>query len=405
MRDTPDRLRTYAIGVWAIVGGVVVLAVAAWALLQIRILWLPLVAATAIVYLLNPSVTFLRRHGLHRAIGSVLVYLVVVVLMGSLGSVVLPVISAQATDLVDQLPIIYGDSVVWLSDSAAGLGFDDLQLMTYDELVASVFSPGEDLDINVNEVLGQAFDVALTFIEGVALLFVTPVIAFYLLIGVPRLQKSVVDLIPERYQMEASRLGSNLGKAFGGFVRGQLLVAIVVGSLVSVGLYFLGMDLWLIMGLLAALFNLVPFVGPWISGSLTVLVALVLGDLALAAGVVVLFLAVQQVENHLVSPLILRATVHLDPVLIISALLVGGSVGGFVGLVLAVPVTALSKILIAHFWRTRVLGQSWEEASDLGVIEYSPPSPESMAGRLRRIGRLQLSQPAVSSRGDRQDPH
>ena len=219
------------------------------------------------------------------------------------------------------------------------------------------------------------------------------------------MQKSVIDLIPERYQMEAIRLGSNLGKAFGGFVRGQLLVAIVVGSMVSIGLYFLGMDLWLIMGLLAGLTNLIPFVGPWISGSLTVLVALVLGDVALAAGVVVLFLAVQQLENHIVSPLILRATVHLDPVLIISALLVGGSIGGFVGLVLAVPVTAVSKIFIAHFWRTRVLGQSWEEASDLGVIEYEPPLPESMAGRLRRIGRLQLSQPAVSSRGDRQDTH
>lgn len=401
--EPSDRLRTYSLGIWAMIGGAIVLAIVAWVLVKIRILWLPAVAATAIVYLLNPAVSFLHRRGLHRAIGSVVTYVVVIVVLGAAGAVVLPTITQQATDLVEQLPVIYGDSVEWIMASSETLGFSNVQLMSYDELVDSLFASGEDFNFDVSQILGRAFSVALGFIEGLALLFVTPVIAFYLLVGVPKLQRSVADLIPDRHRAEATSLGTNLGKAFGGFVRGQLLVAVVVGILVSTGLYFLGMDLWLIMGLFAGVLNLVPFVGPWISGGVTVLVALVLGDTALAVGVVILFLGVQQLENHLISPLILRATVHLHPVLIISALLVGGSVGGFVGLVLAVPVTAVSKIIIAHFWRTRALGQRWEDVSEFSFVEYEPPSPESMAGRLRRIGRLQLTQPAVSSRPDRQD--
>lgn len=401
MSQQIDRLRTFAVATWALVGGAVVVAIMAWALLQVRVLWLPLVAATAIVYLLNPSVSFLNRRGLHRAIGAVIVYLVVLVLFGTLGSVVLPVVSQQSSDLVEQLPVIYGDSVLWITDSAERVGLRGLELTSYEELASTVFVSSDEFDIS--QILGQAFTVALGFIGGLALFFVTPVIAFYLLVDVPRLQQSVESLIPDAYREEALRLGRNLGKSFGGFVRGQLLVAMVVAVLVSIGLLFLGLDLWLIMGLIAGAFNLVPFVGPWMSGSLTVLVALVLGDPALALGVLILFVGVQQLDNHILSPLILRATVHLHPVLIISALLVGGSRGGFVGLVLPVPVTAIVKVLIAHFWRTRVLGQSWEEASDLAVVDYEPPSPESMAGRLRRVGRLELTQPAVSSRGDRQD--
>lgn len=401
--ENSDRLRTASLGIWALIGGAIVLAIVAWVLVQMRILWIPVVAATAIVYLLNPSVSFLNRHGLHRAVGSVLMYIVVFFVVGGVGLLVLPTIFQQASDLVDTLPVIYGDSVEWIVATATTLGIEGIEVMSYDELVSSFLSSGEEFNFDVSQILGQAFSFALSFLEGVALLFVTPVIAFYLLVGVPRLQRSVTELTPERFRGEATSLGTNLGKAFGGFVRGQLLVAVAVGILVSTGLYFLGMELWLIMGLLAGIFNLVPFVGPWISGSLTVLVALVLGDPALALGVVILFLAVQQLENHIISPLILRATVHLHPVLIISALLVGSSVGGFVGLVLAVPVTAVGKIVISHFWRTRALGQRWEDVSDVSVIELDPPSPESMAGRLRRIGRLQLTQPAVSSRGDRRE--
>ena len=105
---------------------------------------------------------------------------------------------------------------------------------------------------------------------------------------------------------------------------------------------------------------------------------------------------VQQIDNHLISPIILRATVKLHPSLIILALLVGGSVAGLLGVLIAVPTAAVVKIISSHLWRTRVLGQSWEEASEATLHEYEPPSAEKLLGRLQRIRDIQVSKGDVS---------
>ncbi len=92
--------------------------------------------------------------------------------------------------------------------------------------------------------------------------------------------------------------------------------------------------------------------------------------------------AVQQVDNHFISPTVLRFTVRLHPATIIIALLIGGTVGGLLGVLLAVPVVASIKIVVGHFWRTRVLGQSWEEASE-ALIEEHPTGETPIVRRLR----------------------
>ncbi len=395
-----DRVRRLGIAIWTGVGLAILLAITAWLLVQVKIIWMPVIFATAIVYILNPLVTRLRSWGLPRVLGAAVAYLVV----GGLGTMVvvllLPTVTQQANALTDQLPTIYDDSIAGIQTLAANLGLGGVELLTYQELVDRVSSPDQNFQDSLQELASTVFSFALDFVEIVAVFIITPVIGFYLLVDVPKLQTKGTALVPVQYRDEAIKVGSNLGRAFGGFVRGQLFVASIVAILSSIGLYLLGFELWLIMGIVAGLLNLVPFIGPWVSGFLAVTVALVLGDFAMAAGVAMLFLGVQQLDNQIISPLVLRATVQLHPTLIISALLVGSSIGGLVGLVIAVPVTALGKVLLAHFWRTRVLGESWEDASDAFLKQYEPPSPDSMAGRLRRVGRMQLSEPAVRHHGD-----
>ncbi|MDF1597882.1 MAG: AI-2E family transporter [Acidimicrobiia bacterium] len=185
-------------------------------------------------------------------------------------------------------------------------------------------------------------------------------------------------------------------KALGGFVRGQLLVALIVGVLTSFALWIIGLPLWLIVGAITGLLNLVPFVGPTSGGILAVAVSLALGDWRMAFWAAVAMIIVQQIDNHFISPIILRATVKLHPALIILALLVGGSVAGLIGVLVAVPTVALIKIIVAHLWRTRVLGQSWDEATEAVIQEYEPPSAEKLLGRLQRIRDMQVSRGDVS---------
>jgi hypothetical protein len=111
------------------------------------------------------------------------------------------------------------------------------------------------------------------------------------------------------------------------------------------------------------------------------MVGLVTGSVTTALWAAVVALAVQQIDNNFVSPTVLRATVRLHPAVVILVLILGGAIGGLWGVLLAVPVTASIKIVAGHMWRTRVLGQSWEEASD-ALIESRPS--EVIKGPLRR---------------------
>jgi len=185
-------------------------------------------------------------------------------------------------------------------------------------------------------------------------------------------------------------------------------VALIVGVLSSVGLALLGVPFWLLIGLIAGFLNVVPFIGPFAGGVLAALVSLVFRDIGTALWAVIMFSAVQQLDNHVISPNILKSRVQLNPVFILLALLLGGSVGGFFGLLVAVPVTAALRVILGHVWRTRVLHESWDEAAEAMITEYEPPRRESLVGRLRRADDAQATKlPSIGngvSQRDTQGP-
>jgi hypothetical protein len=127
---------------------------------------------------------------------------------------------------------------------------------------------------------------------------------------------------------------------------------------------------------------LVPFAGPIFGGALAALVALLDGSVTKAVLAVVVFTAIQQIDNHVITPLVQRTRVQLSPLVIVLALIVGGTLAGLLGVLVAVPLTAAVRIVAGHLWRTRMLGQSWAEASEQ-MIEVTGP-PERIAGIRRR---------------------
>lgn len=390
MSERYEQFRKLGILTWTALGVLGLLAVLVWISGQIRIIWLPLVLALGIVYLLNPLVSAFERVRVPRVLGTTLAYLIATAVFVLLGSFVAPVIGEQATSLSDQFPTIVDDVGVRIESAATSVGVE-VDVWTYDEVRAWIEDPSNIEGLQV--FAGEAFTVVMDVFEVVALIFLAPVIAFYLLTSLPTVTATALRFTPPELRDEAAEVGSRVGRALGGFVRGQLVVALIVGILSSVGLRVIGLDLWLIIGMTAGVLNMIPFIGPWVGGALAAAVALVLGDFQMALIVAVWFFLVQQFDNHIVSPNVLRATVKLHPALIILALLAGGSLGGLFGLLIAVPLTAVAKVLISHLWRTRVLGEPWDVAAEDLIVEYEPPDPRSLAGRVRRVGRLQLTRP------------
>jgi predicted PurR-regulated permease PerM len=174
----------------------------------------------------------------------------------------------------------------------------------------------------------------------------------------PDIRRRCEELIPEASKPRVLFLAHRLNQIVGGFFRGQLAVAFIVGCMVSAGLFAIRLPLWLVVGMIAGLFNIIPLIGPYIGAIPGVVVALATKDLKAAVGVVIVMVVAQQIDNHFITPFVMRRAVHLHPAAVVLALLGFGTLGGFFGLLLAVPLTATLKVIGGHLWRRYVMGVS-----------------------------------------------
>ncbi len=388
MDRPPARSRLYEVinrvGIisWSLLGTLLLLGAVLWVLSHVGNLVPALVFALAILFVLNPVVTRLQRYGMPRLLGSCLSYVVLGVLLIALGWLVMPSITDQTSQFGDRFPEIYNRVSDQAQEWADGLNLS-VEVPDYQGLRDRIDEAAEGGDFISNN-LSRIGDVTLTILETLLLLIFAPVVAFYLLMDLPSLREKAVALVPVRLQGEVSYVSRELGSAVGGFIRGQVVVALIVGIMTSIGFRLIGLPFWLLIGMIAGFLNIIPFVGPWVGGTLGVLVGLTETDVRTAVLAAVVAIVVQQIDNHFITPNVLRATVRLHPATIISVLLIGGTLFGIWGVLLAVPVTATIKIVTGHYWRTRVLGQSWEEASEAMIDETA--APDTLLTRLGRIG-------------------
>lgn len=383
-----DRLRQIALTIWIAVG----LVALGWVFLvigeAIRVIWLPLAFAAGLVFLLEPAVKVFERLRIPRLVGAILAFVVLAAVLVAIGALVWPTVQAQGAQLIEQLPDLYVGVVEWLRGAAVTLGVDIDEFLSQEAIEAWLRDPGNQA--TVQDLLfgfGAGAGVVLRGVaETIAVIGLAPVLAIYLLMDLDRFKKQSLELTPPRHRGEMAYLSGEVGTALGSFVRGQLLVALIVGIGSSIGMWAIDLPFWLIVGIVAGFLNMVPFLGPVVGGALAALVALLNGDPWQAVWAVLIMILVQQIDNHLITPVIQRARVNLSPLAIVLALIIGGALAGVLGVLVAIPATAAIRIVVGHFWRTRVLGQSWEEASE-AMIEVTPP-PE----RFARIGRRNPAQ-------------
>jgi predicted PurR-regulated permease PerM len=366
-----ERLRRGGTVAWAVMGMAAVVALFGLVLWTFRVILPPLILAGAIVFLLNPAVTGMARRGLHRALGTAVAYLSVLGVIALLALLVIPLATDQANQLSETWPDIERRSenfVEDLSQRSDGTFFE----FTPEELTSALNGDGTSLA----EQLDRIRKIGVQLFHVLLIVVLAPIIAFYLLVDLPNISAVARGLVPERARYEVEIVMRRLARAIGGFFRGQLVVALVVGVMVSVGLAIIGLKFWFLVGMIAGFFNMIPLIGPWVGGIPGVVIALTTGDTLQAVGVVVVMVIAQQIDNHFITPQVMQRAVSLHPAAVVLALLAGGSLGGFFGLLLAVPTAAALKILCGHLWRTHILG----EAVPLGVLEITDESEVPAAG-------------------------
>jgi predicted PurR-regulated permease PerM len=363
-----------------------------WVLIQVaesvRVILLPMAFAAGLVFLLEPLVKVFDRLRFHRVVGALLAFFILLATLVAVGALIWPTVQRQALEFVDQLPDLYGSSVEWLQDTADRFGLDLDEFFSQGAIEEWLADPANQETLqNLLQGFGAGAGMVIRGVtETIAIVILAPVLALYILIDVNRFKQQSLDLTPPKYREEVNYVGHEVGTALGSFVRGQLLVAFIVGVASSVGMWAIDLPFWLLVGILAGILNMIPFLGPIVGGAVAVIIALLNGDPWQAVWAVAIMVAVQQVDNHLITPMVQRARVNLSPLVIVLALVIGGAVAGLLGVLVAVPLTAAVRIIAGHLWRTRVLGQSWQEASE-AMIEVTEP-PE----RLARLSRRPLDQ-------------
>lgn len=379
-----DALRRLALIVWIAIGVLALIWVTLRVADMVRFIWLPIAFAVGLTLILNPIVNAFERIRIPRVIGTVFAFVMASAAVTAIVVLLVPTVREQALDFASQIPRLYEAIVSGLQSMSESIGIDIGPVWTPETFREWIQDP--ENQATLQEMIGGFGSGAGLILRGVtetlAVALLAPVLAFYMLMDATRFKQQARALTPPAQREEVTYVATQVTRALGSFVRGQLLVALIVGILSSLALYLLDLPFWLIIGMVAGLLNLVPFVGPFVGGALAALVALIYGSVSLALWAVGVFTLIQQIDNHIITPMVQRTRVNLSPLVIVVALIVGGAVAGLVGVVVAVPLTAAIRIIAGHLWRTRVLGESWLEASE-AMIEYTDP-PERIAGVRRR---------------------
>lgn len=310
----------------------------------------PFLVALLLAYLFDPLVDRLEKWGLSRTWGVVAVFALFTLIVMTLLLVLVPMLAKQLLRLYELAP----QMLDWMQHSAmpwvqSRLGLAD-GFWKFDKVKAAISEHmGQTTDI-VSVVLSQATASGLALIGWLANLVLIPVVSFYLLRDWDLMMAKIRSLLPRNREERVMSLAGECHEVLGAFVRGQLLVMLALGVIYAAGLMLVGLELGLLIGLIAGLAAIVPYMG-FVIGIGAALIAGLFqfgGDLYPMLGIVAVFMVGQALEGMVLTPLLVGDRIGLHPVAVIFAILAGGELFGFTGVLLALPVAAVIMVLVRH---------------------------------------------------------
>lgn len=325
----------------------IALAVAAAVIYVLRGILLPFVAGMALAYLLDPIADRLERRGLGRMLSTILILLVFLVVFVVGLILVVPVLGHQLAGLIANLPgyltKLQGLVATILEGrigQALGITMADLETE-----LGGIVKKGAGF---AGEIAKFVWSGGQSLISIVSLFVVTPVVAFYLLYDWDRMVATVDSWLPRDHAGTIRDLASQMNETIAGFLRGQLMVCLLLGAFYAVGLSMLGLNFGFLIGIIAGLISFIPYLGTAVGFVLSMGVALVQfwPDYGMVAAVLVVFVVGQFIDGNILQPKLIGGSIGLHPVWLMFALFAFGTLFGFVGMLIAVPVAAVIGVLI-----------------------------------------------------------
>lgn len=367
-----ERTARVAMTAWATIGWLVLAAAAFWLLARVMPALVPFMMAGIIVLILRGPVNLLEARGLKRAVAVALCYLLMFAVLALVSAFVIPAIGDQLRQFSVDLPGYFDAAAQWwegVQGQARSIVLPAWILTGLTDAAASVSATLADAAKSAAGGILSAGQSAATLLFDMVLALV---IGFWALKDLPKVRTEVMALVGEHRRGEADMILETVLRVLGGYIRGQLIVSAVTGVIVWLGLSLLGVPYALVLGLLTGMLNVLPYIGPFVGGLAAGIVGLFISPL-LGLGALGVVIGAQQVTDIFVTPRVMSEQVDLHPLLVIFSLLVGGTLFGFWGLFLAIPVAAIIKGLFVYYYEKhtdRVI------ATEDGVLFRSRPGPD-----------------------------
>ena len=320
-----------------------------WLLYLLAPVLTPFLMSALLAYLGDPLVDRLQRMGMSRTLGVLTVFGIMFV-TGILALVVLlPMLSHQAVAFLNNIP----EALDWLhkqvAPRVAALVGSEVVSIDIEGLRTAIVDHWRQVGSVAGRVmssLGRSGQVVLGWLTYLLLI---PVVTFYLLRDWDHLVAAVRDLLPQRAAPTIGRLATEIDAVLAQFLRGQLTVMLVLAAIYVSGLWIVGLDLAFVIGITAGLLSFVPYLGVIVGVAAAVVAAfLQFHDIAHLIGVAAVFTVGQVLEGMVLSPLLVGDRIGLHPVAVIFAVMAGGQLFGFFGVLVALPVAAVVVVLLRH---------------------------------------------------------
>ena len=295
---------------------------------------------------LNPAVEFFEARGLKRGYAAAIVFLLAVAAIAGLGFVLIPPLVEQVRDFVDAVPDIIDD----LTRGRGPLGFLQDEYQIVDRVREAIETQGVG---GVFGITGASLAVARGVITAVVGVVTIAFLTFFMLLDGKRLIGRFYDFLPEPTRPRWQRVGTEIYRTVGGYVTGNILISVIAGVASAVALVVLGSDYAIALAVLVALLDLIPLAGATIAAVLVSTVVFV--ELGWVHGVIIIafFVVYQQLENHVLQPVIYGRTVALSPLVVLVAVLIGAELAGVLGALAAIPVAGIVQAVGRELLRYR----------------------------------------------------
>jgi predicted PurR-regulated permease PerM len=343
----PERLvRFRARTILAILG--IVLAVA----LALQVIWLArqvitwILVAVFLALALNPAVNWLQAHGLRRrGAAAATAYVVTLAALAGLGALFIPTVVDEANSFARELPTYIED----LSEGRGPFGRLEREYDIVDRVREQVSEGGASSLLGLS---GTAVALTRSILTAIVAVVTIAFLTFFMLIEGPGWMQRFYALFSDRSRPRVERIANDIYRTIGGYVTGNLFISLIAGVASTIVLLVMGVPYAVALGLLVAILDLVPLAGATLAAIIVSTVAFL--D-SLPAGIVVLafFIVYQQVENHLIQPVVYSRTVQLSPLAILIAVLIGAKLAGILGALAAIPVAGTIQVLLLAWLEIR----------------------------------------------------